>query len=318
MVKYTNDNTSLAAFRVFETLKCLIQHPADVNDIIKHLENLESEDGKVFSKAVVYKYLTTLKFAGIDIERKKCRYEVTNLPFKIDLDKECLYAIEILIKILDFTPENKLTEELQTFFYNIKMRCKTNTADIKDIDETLINQFANQKANDEQIEILRQYEKYCTDKLKIQVEYLNVFGEICTVLCEPIEAKYEDKSVLLCGYCENPNQFIEFNSNQIINIKQTPLLCRNTENYLTYSTVFTLSGNLAKRYTERPLELRMDKNFDDEIKTYSNKDESKETLYLRLMRYSECCKLNSPKSDREKMRKLIALTLKNYGIEVEK
>ena len=33
MTKYTNDNTSYAAYRVFETLKFLINQPASVEDI---------------------------------------------------------------------------------------------------------------------------------------------------------------------------------------------------------------------------------------------------------------------------------------------
>lgn len=318
MVKSSIDNASLSAFRVFETLKCLIKSPADVNDIIKYLENLEQEEGKAYSKAVVYKYLTTLKFAGVNIQRKKCKYEVTDLPFKIKLDKESMYAIEILNKILDFTPENDLVKDLQTFIYSVKMRCSSDNIDIESIEKELANQFATHKANESQVNTLRVYEKYCKDKLKLQIEYYDVFGEKCINICEPIEAKFEDSSILLYAYCENPNQFLELNSNQIIDIKQTPQSCKNVENYITYSTVFTLSGRLAKRYTPRPLEIRMDNGLSDDIKTFSNKDESKDSLYLRLMRYSESCKLNSPKKDRETMRKLIAETLKNYGIEVEK
>ena len=43
MTKYTNDNTSYAAYRVFETLKFLINQPATVEDIINHT-GLEGRD----------------------------------------------------------------------------------------------------------------------------------------------------------------------------------------------------------------------------------------------------------------------------------
>ena len=318
MTKLTNDNASLAALRVFETLKCLIQKPSDVNDIIEYLEKLDSSDGKAYSKGVVYKYLTTLKFAGIDIVRQKCRYKVKNLPFKIQLDKENLNSLALLEKILDFTPENELVENLQNLFYNIKIRCDFESIDNRSIEKQITEQFKNHRANDKQIEILRKYEKYCKDKLKLQIEYYNVFNEKCNVICEPLEAKYEDEMVLLNTFCEHPNQYLELNSNQIINIKQTPLSCRSREDNITYSTVFTLKGRLAQRYIPREEEIRMDQGENDEIKTYSNKIESKERLFLRLMRYSESCKINTPKTDREKMKRLIADTLKNYGIDVEK
>lgn len=312
MDKQRYDNTSLAAFRVFETLKCLINQPSDVNDIIEHLENLNTDENKAYSKAVIYKYLATLKFAGIDIEREKCRYKVTNLPFKINLDDDSKSALEIFNKILDFTPENKLVKELKFFLDSIKMRYSTDNINVRKIYEEISMQFANHKANDLQIKVLRKYEKYCKENLKLQIEYQDIFNEKISILCEPIEAKYEDSSVLLIVYNPNKSQFLELNSNQIIDIKQTPSSCQERQTYVTYSTVFTLKDRLAKRYTPRASEIRMDDGSNEDIRIFSNKEEPKENLYLRLMRYSDSCKLNSPKIDREIMKKLILKTLSNY------
>ena len=83
MTKYNNENTTIAAYRVFETLKFLIKQPASVSEILKHLESLNLNEGKIYSKGVIYKYIATLKFAGIDIARNKCKYKVRNLPFKL-------------------------------------------------------------------------------------------------------------------------------------------------------------------------------------------------------------------------------------------
>ena len=121
MTKTSNDNTTYAAYRVFETLKFLINQPATVEDIINHLESLEPNGNKNYSKAVVYKYLTTLKFAGITLSRHKCKYEVKNLPFKINLTEDSLKALSILNEIIEATPEKNLSETVKQFFYQLKI-----------------------------------------------------------------------------------------------------------------------------------------------------------------------------------------------------
>lgn len=305
MTKYTNDNTSYAAYRVFETLKFLINQPATVEDIINHLESLEMCGDKNYSKAVVYKYLTTLKFAGITLSRHKCKYEVQNLPFKINLTEDNLKALSILNEIINATPEKNLSETIKQFFYQLKMRYAlqnkqdTETCEIKNIIE---------KPSQEQKKEIKEYEKYCEDGLRLKVSYIDIYGNEVTSTYEPIEAYYTKNQVKLLCYCTNPSGFIEFTSTQIKAIEQTPLKCSNR--FFSSTTAFKLKGKLAKRYTLRNEEHILSEN-NGEI-TVINQNEPKNLLFARLMRYGENCEVISSKQDRRNMKSLIKNTLSNY------
>ena len=51
MHKNINDKTTVAAYRVFETLKYLIKKPASVSDIVNYLEKLDYADFIKYIKA---------------------------------------------------------------------------------------------------------------------------------------------------------------------------------------------------------------------------------------------------------------------------
>ena len=138
MTKYTIENTSVAAYRVFETLKFLIKQPASVTDIIKHLSSLENSE-KSFSKAVIYKYLTTLKFAGINITRHKCKYEISNLPFKIKFTNENIEMLQLLKKIIEITPEAKISEKINNFLYQLNTMYSLNDTKITEETKNILN-----------------------------------------------------------------------------------------------------------------------------------------------------------------------------------
>ena len=157
MNNIANDNTSISAYRVFETLKFLLKEPASVNDIIKHLASLEAEE-KTFSKAVIYKYIATLKFFGIDIAKNKCKFYVKNLPFKIKISNENLEAIYLLDYLLSVTPESKLTQNLSEFIYQIELRQPLNENSSKIKDE-IKNKIKMQLPTKTLLEEFKKYEK---------------------------------------------------------------------------------------------------------------------------------------------------------------
>ena len=311
MIKFNNDNTSVAAYRVFETLKFLIKQPASVTDIIKHLSSLENGE-KAFSKAVIYKYLTTLKFAGINIIRHKCKYDVANLPFKINFTNENLEVLQILKQILEITPETKISEKINGFFYQLNMMYSLNQITLSEETKNILNKIKTEKPNSEQLKDIKQYEKYCKDQIKLHIEYININGEKISSICEPIDVKYEDNNVWFTVFSEHPNELLELNSKQITEISQTPSKCTGLNKYLSVTTVFKLKGKLAQRYTPRNFETVMPANDLSSI-IISNKEEPKDILFLRLMRYSDLCEVIKPKNDRDRMKKLIEQTLSNYN-----
>lgn len=313
MTKYNNDNTTTAAYRVFETLKFLIQQPASVSDIQKYLESLNINGVKTYSKGVIYKYLATLKFAGINVARKKCRYEVENLPFKIPFDENNFNTILTIEDIISRLSESNLKKNIEKLIYTLKIRGSFSENKISD----LKNKYKHVKLNlptEKQSKILEKYEKFCTDKLKLNIEYQNIYGEKRKIKAEPLETKFENNQIYLYLYNELANNFIELNSKQIIKITQMPTKCSYTQKEkLAHSTMFTLSGKLAKRYKPRNNEILT--QTEDKINVV-NKIEAKNKLLSRLMRYGIFCEIKSSKMERNEMKEMIAKTLSNYNISV--
>lgn len=309
MHKNINDKTTVAAYRVFETLKYLIKKPASVSDIVNYLEKLDYADEKGFSKSVVYKYLTTLKFVGINIINNKCKYEVKNLPFKINFTDENIKALAILNNLVEMIPEKELSDEIVDFFYQLKMRYSLNSETFECNKQSIKATLNIDLPSKEQLVIFEEYEKYCKDKLRLQITYYSLNGELNTSIFEPLEVKYDEKQVILKAFCTKTNTFFDFKSKQIANIIQTPLKCHSR--FFARNTLFKLKGKLAKRYTLRSEEqiFNIDKNG---YVTVSNKSEPKEDLCLRLMRYFQDCEIISSKEDKEFMIKMIDETLKNY------
>ncbi len=310
MTKINSDNTSLAAYRVFETLKFLIKQPASVTDIMKYLSNLENNQ-KAFSKAVIYKYLATLKFAGINIRRHKCKYEVVNLPFKIPFSKDNLELLHIIKQLIDITPETHISEKIRELFYQLEMRYSLETHYNSINSRNILNRIIREQPDTEQKKIIKQYEKFCKDKIKIHVKYINLFGENISTVCEPLDVKYENNNIWFTLQTERPNEIIELNSKQIKEIFQTPSKCTGQNRFTNTTTIFKLKERLALRYTLRNEEAIISSNSNEKV--ISNSLEPKEKLYLRLMRYSYLCEALNPKADRIKMKTLIEKTLSNYN-----
>lgn len=308
-VKNPLENLNGSAYRVFETLKFLVKKPASVPEIQHYLESLDNEDIKGYSKAVVYKYLTTLKVVGITLVRKNCKYEVINLPFKINFSENSLNALAILNNASAIIPEKYLSEKISEFFYQLKMRY---SLDFKLFEKqaTKVGRTLHiSKPTIEQSKKLLEYENYCKENFRLQIRYYNLFGEEKSSIIEPLDVKFEDRQVCFTAFCTKTNSFLELNINQILEIKQTPLKCSGKLSAST--TVFKLKDKLARRYMLRNDEqvLNVDK---DGVVAIANKNEPKDKLYLRLMRYADLCEVVTSKKDKEFMLNLINKTLSNY------
>lgn len=315
MNKTKQDNTSIAAYRGFETLKFLIKQPASVSDIIKHLSGLEP-DGKYFSKSVIYKYLTTLKFVGIDIVHNKCKYEVKNLPFKIDFSQENIQILTLFNLALDASYEKDLSEKINGLFYQLKMRYSLNN-EAENLNKEKLKIFLNKfrTPNEKQLKKLKEYEKYCKENFKLQILFSDMFGEKKSSVCEPIDVNFENNNIILKVFAYHVNEFLYLNSKQIIKISQLPSKCTGQKGFLNSTTIFKVKNRLAKRYTLRNSEILLKSSEDPSFKVISNKDEPKDILFLRLMKYSQDCEILTPKTDRKKFKELIEKTLSNYTVD---
>lgn len=301
----TKNNTTFAAYRVFETLAFLMRQPANVPEITKYLESLETTGERNYSKALIYKYLSTLKFAGIELKRHKCRYEIGKLPFKLDLTPEDVEALGVLKALLKYSPEKDVTENINRFFYQLNTRfdfesnpCFENVVECK-------NQKELTKA---QIKDVEDYEKLKENGLRLKITYQNIQNEVTSALCEIVDVYTNNGNVYLKLYNTSQSCFLTLNTKQVENLEETPQ--KYTHKYFSSTTIFKLKGKLAKRYTLRNEErsLGFDKKGNLSI---ANKKEPKEDLFLRLMRYGANCEVISPRTDREIMHKVLQLALEN-------
>ena len=310
-----NKNKSNSAYRVFETLKFLIKRPASVSEIIDYLKNFDKlkmyEGNVLYSNSLIYKYLTTLKCAGIKLTRNKCKYEVQELPFKLQLSYDDICALAYLYNIQKSTPEQKINEDMTDFFYQLRMRYPSEFNDIKNTEMELKNKTILKKPNKYQREKIKEYEKICTDSFCIQLKYLDLKSEEVTTTCEPIEVRFINGEVILICYSTISNEFLEINDKQILNLTQLPQCITNK--YLASTTVFELSGRLAKNYVLKNGEYTVNSKLSENIAVI-NQQEPKEMLYRRLLRYGKYCQVKSSQKDKEAMKNLINSTLKNYGI----
>lgn len=302
----TKNNTTFAAYRVFETLAFLMKQPANVAEITKHLEGLKTIGERNYSKALIYKYLSTLKFAGIELKRHKCRYEIGKLPFKIDLSKEDVTALSVLKEILKVTPEKEIAENASKFFYQLNMRFDFDQNPYQDETEDC---KSPKKLTKEHLSEVKIYEELQKQDLRYKITYKNVLNEVVSEICEIIEVYTKQNGVYIKVYNTLHGCFLTLNVKQIKDVEETPQ--KNTHRYFSSTTVFKLKGKLAKRYTLRNEEhsIGFDKNGN---LTIASKKEPKEELFLRLMRYGSSCEVISPKKDRDLMQTLIKATLKNY------
>ena len=162
------------------------------------------------------------------------------------------------------------------------------------------------------LEDFKTYENICDDKQKIKLTYKDSKNETQNIICEPIECNLDKNNIYLLLYSDYPNEYLEINTKQILNLEQLPSKCSSV-NYLTYTTVFKVKNKLSKRYTLRERETELNSPSNDE-RIITNKKEPKEKLLLRIMRYAEQCEVLTPKSDRHKIKSLINETLRNYNI----
>lgn len=300
-----NENTSVSAYRMFEVLKFLMQKPASVQEIKEHLEKLDN--GKIYSKNVIYKYLTTLKFAGMYVKKNKCKYEITKFPFKFDFNDNDLKALGILNKAIDYVPENEISDNLKTLFYRLNMRFTLENK-IK-IQKYIPNTTKMENISKQQKTLVETYTSYCKDNYRYSITMKNIFGHTEKIIAEPIETFVKNSQVYLKIFCTRPNRYLELNVKQILKIEALPH--QKIRKYSSSTTIYKLTNKLAKRYTLRNGET-IDRILDDESIIIKNNMEPKNLLFLRLLRYDECCEIISPKQDRETMKQLIEKSLNNF------
>ena len=159
------------------------------------------------------------------------------------------------------------------------------------------------------VEQVKKCEKYCQDKLKLEIIYTDDKGEEINLVCSPIEQIYQKRKICLKAIGQNGSRVYEIPIENIISIKQLP--SSSSSQSIPTTVVYRIKNRLARNYKIRDWE-RLDKIESDGSHIIVNKNEDLHSLINRLMRYGRQCEIISPKFLKEEMIENINKTLANY------
>lgn len=278
---------NLSSMQVLKTLLVLMEGNYTMNELTDKLN--KDEASSIFNHSVISKYINTCRYLGIDIPKIHNKYFVASLPFGLNLDLRDLELFENLQNVAkEILPEKSLN--IFTNFIN-KLAKYSNKQLVR----------ADRQVPHKAIEM---FDRAIQEKRKINL----MFKNNTNITCIPVGIVENKGKTFFNIHLEEKEKLYVLDN--IVGIEVLPQ--RFAKNYTGQVVVYTLTGNLAKRYELRENEQLISKE-QDSI-TISNKGENKEILFSRLLRYDSSCEILHPKHYREEMKQLLNDMLKNYGV----
>ena len=160
------------------------------------------------------------------------------------------------------------------------------------------------------VEQVKQCQKFCQDKLKLEIIFTSEKDEELNLICSPLEQTYVKRKICLKVLGNSGSRVYEIPIENIRSIKQLPIAVSSVS--IPTTVVYKVKNRLAKNYKLRDWE-RLDKIEADGSHVIVNKNEDLGQLIERLMRYGRECEICSPKFLKEEMVERINKTLENYA-----
>lgn len=277
---------NLASLKVLNTLQLLFAKDLSMEELIKSYELYHNENCSNF---LMSKYINTCRYCGIDIKKINNKYTVLNLPIGLNFSGNELSLFQELKNCCERVKIDQLSDSMQKFLNKINRRA-----------ERPISPVATSAIHDQNI---KTFEKSCIQKQKVKL----VFTDGTSKICEPVDITIGRDKIILTIFDGQASH--ELSPDDIEVVKMLPQKSKSM--YMPTTVLYELKGKLGKKYQIRDHEhiLKMSRNGDIVI---TNRFEDKTKLLHRLMRYGDNCKLISPKSYVEDMKKMIEETIKNY------
>ena len=278
---------NLSSMQVLKTLQVLLQGNFTMHELVEKLNFNEKEP--IFNNSVISKYINTCRYCGIDIPKIHNKYFVTRMPFGLELTIEDINLLENLQNII----KNRLTRKYNKIFDSFIEK---------------LNKYSNKNIarveKDKYQFTAELFENAVSEKRKIKL----MFKNRAELVCIPVKIADNQGKTFFHVLYSNKERTIA--SERVSGIEV--LSEKFVQNFNEPSVVFVLKGKLAERYTLRENEQLLQPSPENCI-TVSNRGETKEILFARLLRYDDKCELISPKSYREEMTQILDDALKNYG-----
>lgn len=279
---------NISSLQVLKTLQILLDGNYSMKDLIKILN--KNEPNEIFNNSVISKYINTCRYVGINIPKINNKYYVASLPFGLDLSD------------IDF----KL---LRNFQFIIQKNMASKNLSIFNKFSEKISRYSNKEIVRVEKEIfsipLELFERAVSKKRKIKL----IFKNRSELECIPVNITQKDNKTFFNVYKKNKVRNIESSRLCGIRLLEDNFIDPFDGNQIT---VYILKGDLAKRYEARDNETIQQNN--DGTITVTNKNENKDLLLSRILRYQDLCEIIQPKAYREELKQIINDTLNNYGV----
>ena len=307
MTKKLTEKYNDACVKLFEFLKMLYDGDAEFKKVIDHFSNGQY-DGTSNTHVTLNKYLNAMKIFGIKVKKINGKYQLQSSLYKIKFNLEDLKSIKLLKEASEILPNGKNKTNLEHFIHSLEIRYNDYAQSLEKITNNT-NNLHLQFNHSEMVEQIKQCEKFCQDKLKLEIIYTTEKGEAINLLCSPIELLYQKRKIYLKALGNNGSRVYEIPIETIQSVKQLPI--SNSGQSIPTTIVYRIKNRLARNYKLRDWE-RLDKIEADGSHIIDNKNEDLHMLIKRLMRYGTECEICSPKFFKEEMIERINSTLENY------
>lgn len=271
--------------RVLEFLKLLIKEDVDIKDVnyknFGKFQNIEAIE-------TFLKYICTLEASNIKIQKIGKKYSIYKFLEEFDINEKEISLLFSIYKAFEVCCLEKQRDFFENLFSKIKKSLPEKTR--KKLSEKL-NKFHFSKKPTIS-EIASEFEQYVDLAQKISVTYQGK-----TFTATPKKVEIHGKNIYLIVYNSQKAENIKLIAKEIEKIDILPL--KTTLTNLTTSIVFEVYDRLAVNYRLRDCETLQ--TFDDNKKVIINTGEDKKSLFKRLIKYGENCKIISPKYLKKEM-----------------
>ncbi|HIT92194.1 MAG TPA: WYL domain-containing protein [Candidatus Stercorousia faecigallinarum] len=308
MAKKLTEKYNDSCVKLFEFIKMLYEGEVEFKKVIDHFSNGEY-DGTSNTHVTLNKYLNAMRIFGIKVKKINNKYHMFSSLYKIKLDLNDLKSIGLLKEACSILPAGKNKTNCEHFIHDLEVRYDEAAQSLEQIADNTKNLHLS-FYHSEMVEQVKQCEKYCQDKLKLEIIFTNDKGEEINLLCSPIEQIYQKRKICLKVLGNNGSRVYEIPIENIKSVKQLPI--STSSQSIPTTVVYRIKNRLARNYKLRDWE-RLDRIEADGSHIIVNKNEDLNLLIKRLMRYGTECEICSPKFLKEEMIERINKTLENYN-----
>lgn len=266
-------------------------------------------DGTSNTHVTLNKYLNAMKIFGIKVKKIQNKYHMFSQLYKLKFNLDDMKSIHLLKEAADILPEGKTKNNFTEFLRKLEVRYDESAQSLEQIADNTTNLHLS-FYHSEMVEQVKQCQKFCQDKLKLEIIFTSEKGEELNLICSPLEQTYVKRKICLKVLGNSGSRVYEIPIENIRSIKQLPIAVSSVS--IPTTVVYKVKNRLAKNYKLRDWE-RLDKIEADGSHVIVNKNEDLGQLIERLMRYGRECEICSPKFLKEEMVERINKTLENYA-----